>query len=356
MYDKSSKQLSEDLYKSTLMEISREKQIIRSATIEMLDYCNYRCNHCYVRDSYKKVIQKEDFCWLIDELKNEGCVWLLLTGGEILMHPDFEELYLYAYNQGFIITLFSNGYYINEKIVKLFSAFPPQEIEITLYGGNEFLYDEYVGVEKAFKKVDLNIKKIIELNIPIKLKTVLTTDIYESYDKILNYAKKTGLELRIDGHILPKINGDNVEKLRLPAELMFMEDCQQTPSMLESAALKMQKYENSELLYSCAAGENSIFIDADMNACLCLMARHIKCKLIRNVVGLKVAQKNILAIKKHKKKLSYKDKCFECKYKVVCRYCPGQFLLENANEYVPIEWYCEYAKQFYDRVKGNKKC
>ena len=99
------------------------------------------------------------------------------------------------------------------------------------------------------------------------------------------------------------------------------------------------------------AGRNSIFIDAKLNACLCLMARHISVPIGPDLKSLKLAQKEILHLVGEKKGLDSNNKCYDCKLRPLCRYCPGQFWLENGNEYEPIGWYCKYAEILYSKIK-----
>ena len=338
--------ISEDFYKNAIMNSAKKEQKIRSATIEILDFCNYKCKHCYVRNTYRKIMTKADFFWIIDELEYEKCIWILITGGEILLHPDFKEMYMYAYDKGFIISLFTNGYFLDDSLIKLFSEFPPKEIEITLYGYSSS-YDNYVCVKGAFEQLDINIQKLIKNNINLKLKTVLCAELYETYPLMFEYAKNNNLDLRIDGHILPKINGETVEHMRIQPEIVLKEELKLLPSMPLSAIEKLNTHQINNALYSCSAGENSIFIDAGLNACLCLMARHICVNLKEKNISLKNAQKIIIDNKKQKKLLKNKNKCYNCKYRPLCRYCPGQFIIETGDEYTPIEWYCSYAKYFY---------
>jgi len=50
-----------------------------------------------------------DSLGILDEVADAGCLWLLITGGEPLLRPDFRDIYMYAKRKGFLITLFTNG-------------------------------------------------------------------------------------------------------------------------------------------------------------------------------------------------------------------------------------------------------
>ena len=54
-----------------------------------------------------------------------GCLWLLITGGEPLIRPDFLDVYTHAKRKGLIITLFTNGttghgMYVSTDLVEFF--------------------------------------------------------------------------------------------------------------------------------------------------------------------------------------------------------------------------------------------
>ena len=76
----------------------------------------------------------DEHCRLLDELADAGCLWLLYTGGEIFARRDFLDIYTYAKKKGFLITLFTNGTLITERIADHLVAWRPFAIEITLYG------------------------------------------------------------------------------------------------------------------------------------------------------------------------------------------------------------------------------
>ena len=41
--------------------------------------------------------------WVIDQIVEAGTLFLLFTGGEILLRKDFTELYLYARSKGILV-------------------------------------------------------------------------------------------------------------------------------------------------------------------------------------------------------------------------------------------------------------
>src|SRR5260221_5464291 len=80
-----------------------------SGSIELTFKCNLRCVHCYIPDySGAGEMSTGEICRILDEIADEGCLWLLLTGGEVLCRADFSGIYLHAQRRWFLLTIFSD--------------------------------------------------------------------------------------------------------------------------------------------------------------------------------------------------------------------------------------------------------
>ncbi|PYV81622.1 MAG: radical SAM/SPASM domain-containing protein, partial [Acidobacteria bacterium] len=99
-----------------------DKRVPVEASLEMTRRCPLECQHCYnnlpMSDlaARNRELSKEEYEQLLTELADMGVIWLLFTGGEIFARKDFLEIYTFAKQKGFLITLFTNGILINEKI------------------------------------------------------------------------------------------------------------------------------------------------------------------------------------------------------------------------------------------------
>ena len=344
-------QFEEGTYKSLIMQRARETHTIRAVTIELLDYCNFRCNHCYIRDAYQSFIDVSRVKDLLVKLHDLGCIWLLLTGGEILLHPHFLEIYEYAYNLNYKITLFTNGYLLNDETIAALQEKTPDLIEITMYGGDARSFDSFVEVEGAFSVVDANISKLIQANIPLKLKFVAMKHKENDLAAIRDYALSKKLGLRWDTFLIPSVNGNNHPLMnRISEEKAVSLDWNDQFYIRKLANSDLSA--NSDALYTCDAGYNSVFVDAKLNLSICEMARNISVSIADSSMDIREAQEELICIREAKRPLGEKDACYRCKYRKICRYCPGQFLLANGNEYKPINWNCNYAALFYERLKS----
>lgn len=73
-----------------------------STSIELTERCNNDCIHCCinlpVNDSAAKgrEMTTDQVKTILKEAADLGCLEVRFTGGEPLLRPDFEELYLFA--------------------------------------------------------------------------------------------------------------------------------------------------------------------------------------------------------------------------------------------------------------------
>ena len=81
---------------------------------------------CYVHLSKQEVQSQgrlrslDEWISLAKQMKDAGTLFLLLTGGEPLLFPQFKELYCVLKDMGMILTLNTNGTLINEEWAEFF--------------------------------------------------------------------------------------------------------------------------------------------------------------------------------------------------------------------------------------------
>src|SRR5216683_186702 len=165
-------------FSSRVHEHAATEQLPLNGTIEVTRRCPLECVHCYNNLSMDDVgarsqeLTYAEHCRILDELADAGCLWLLYTGGEILARRDFLDIYTYAKKKGFIITLFTNGTLVTERIADHLVAWRPFAIEITLYGLTKDTYEHLTGISGSFDKCMRGIRILLDRRLPLALKTV----------------------------------------------------------------------------------------------------------------------------------------------------------------------------------------
>ena len=88
-----------------------QRRLPLQGTIETSYRCNLNCVHCYVnqpagsRAERERELTLERLKQLVDEIVEAGCLEVLFTGGEVLVRPDFPQLYLHAIRRGLVVTV-----------------------------------------------------------------------------------------------------------------------------------------------------------------------------------------------------------------------------------------------------------
>ncbi len=150
-------QLSYGAFSADLHQKQAGQRMPMQVSIEVTRRCPLECQHCYNnlpmgdQDARSREMTTEEHFRMLDELVEMGCFWLCYTGGEIFARKDFLEIYTYAKKKGFLITLFTNGTLINEKIADYLAEWPPFAIEITLYGRTKETYEELTQIPGSYE-------------------------------------------------------------------------------------------------------------------------------------------------------------------------------------------------------------
>lgn len=186
-----------------------------SGTFELSPVCNFSCKMCYVRKTQKEVneskrsiLKLEDWLAIAKEAKEAGMLYLLLTGGEPLLWPDFWTLYDELVDMGFLISINTNGSLIDEKAIEHFKQKPPRQINLTLYGANDETYERLCHTKGVFDRVNQTICSLKDAGIVLRLNCSLTPENEHDLEKMIHYAKEKELQMIVATYMFPPIRRD----------------------------------------------------------------------------------------------------------------------------------------------------
>jgi len=351
------KWLGTNEYLEKFIAMARERRIPLAGSIDLTYRCNLGCVHCYLgsRAERQKHSAREmstgRIFEVIDEITDAGCLYLLLTGGEPLLRDDFQKIYRHAKERGLVVTVFSNGTLITDKVIELFRNLPPREVEISLYGATAQTYEKITGVRGSYERCMRGIKLLADNNIKVNLKTILMTLNCHELSKMENISKRFCARFRLDAAISPCFCGDKTPlKFRVsPEEVIEMEF-----SSSERAHLWKKFFESSknhllvDTLYGCGAGVTGFHIDPFGNLQPCMMILDIQYNL--HETGFLTGWDDMI-LKIRDKKAGSDFACRGCEKINLCGYCPAFFRLETGAEDVRSEYICRMGDLRYQRIK-----
>ncbi|MGB8473351.1 MAG: radical SAM protein [Candidatus Acidiferrum sp.] len=343
-------------------------------SIELTRRCPLECLHCYnnlpMSDHAARLqeLTLEEHRRLLDELVEAGCLWLLYTGGEIFARKDFLEIYAEAKKRGFLITLFTNGTLVNERIADYLAAYRPFAIEITLYGATRETYEALTQIPGSYDRCMRGIRLLLERKLPLKLKTVPTTiNRHEVFEMKRLAEDHFGVEFKFDSAINPRIDcSQSPLAVRLTPEQaveLDLADPKRTEDYRRIAQEDLggpaRPVPATGQRYQCGGGLGGCAIDPYGTMSICVIS-HQQGYNIREGSFREGWDGPLREIRSQSRTRSMI--CDRCQIQSLCSMCPANGELENGDPESPVEFLCQvahlraYALGYQVPEHGNCSC
>ncbi|WP_456400037.1 radical SAM protein [Persephonella sp.] len=172
--------------------------------------CNLFCKHCYSAANLKRSDEPsiDEIKKQIPYLKKAGVKVLILSGGEPLLRDDLFEIAALFKENGFSVTLSTNGILINksniEEIKKYFSY-----VGISI-DGDEKTHDAFRGMTGSFSKALNSLRLLIDAGIKTGLRFTISSFTYKSIPFIFDLAEKEKIPKIYFSHLVYSGRGRNL--------------------------------------------------------------------------------------------------------------------------------------------------
>jgi radical SAM protein with 4Fe4S-binding SPASM domain len=322
-------------------------------TIEITRRCPLECAHCYnnlpMGDSVARrgELSLDEHRRLLDELEAAGCLWLLYTGGEIFARHDFLDIYTYAKQKGFLITLFTNGTLITPRIADYLAEWRPFAIEITLYGATRETYEALTGIPGSYNRCLRGIRLLKERGLPLSLKTVAVSINKHEIGAMKELAQDLGVLFKFDAMMTPRIDcSQSPLEVRLqPWEIvkMDLEDpsrVEEWKKLAERFARVVKPHQRLADVYRCGGGVEGFAMDPEGKMSLCVLSQQDKYDWRRGSVA-EGWDRFLKAVRA--KPATRVTKCTACEIRDMCGMCPANAELENGDPEAPVDFLCHVA-------------
>ena len=334
-----------------LLAYAVKKWQIINASIELNYNCNLQCQCCYVGSFNKNGLQRSQLQTIAKQLKKAGAVFILFTGGEILLRKDIFEIMNDFSRLGFVLEVKSNGMLLTQSAIDKFASLNLLNLQISIYD-TEDQYSVFTERHYHFKHLAKNVQLAVKQGIPVSLSVLVGKHNINDLDKYHDVLQKTGVvEIFYSPYITPQRNGAGKEKqFRLSRKEM---DEKFYPFLEKIDGFVIpKKYRNRcKNGPACYAGREQIAIDPDGTVFPCLD--------LRLPVG-NLLQSDLESILKKRKKLLKPytlekiNKCWQCNITDYCDSCIGTSLLESGNFTEPSQHKCDIT-HFYHNANLKRK-
>lgn len=352
-----------------------KKRIPLNGTFELTGRCNLSCKMCLVRVDCNKIKElgfrertTEEWIQIAEQARDAGTLTLLLTGGEVMLRPDFCEIYEAIAQMGFLLTVYTNATMVTDKIMELFRKYPPHKIGVTMYGASNETYEKMCGCSDGYDRFVEGIAKLSTLPSALDIRTTIIQDNLEDLQAMKDFTEREFNQmLTISRFVTKSIRGGIAcaEKSRLTPEqnvaltqtwlMRFFQQAQNGEIDIteDNKKLKMERYpfsrEGYYLFENCGAGINQYVITWN--------GHMYACELLDKGYTLPFSDGFAKAWEELPEQYPLgKDveRCDKCKYAALCESCPAQRLAETGEWFGIPEYACDEARYLYKKLEELK--
>jgi len=256
---------------SKMANLAFEKRIPFKATMELTYGCNLRCVHCFnPTHKARGELSTQEFYRIIDQLAQEGCFWITFTGGEIFTRRDTFEIFTYAMNKGFAITLFTNATLITSERADRIQALQLLRVEVSIYGATPETYERVTGIPGSFGRFLEGVERLRERKVPLLIKMPAMTLNQHEVKQAKALVEGWGIKFIYCSEITPRQDG-SLEPLRYrisPQEVIQLD--QDILGKGHREGREENWCQASEGLFPCGCGKSSVAVTpyGEMNLCI----------------------------------------------------------------------------------------
>ena len=320
-------------------------------TAELTRRCNFGCAHCYCRlpeehPSAAEEMRGEEWERIFGEAASEGAMFLLVTGGEPLLHPDFRAIWMAGKRLGLIPDLYTNASLVTPEIADFLAYWPPRRVSMTLYGSTEATSRAVTGREGMLDRALEAASLLRERGLFVEIKATITRRNAHELPGVRAHASPEGKVFRWSAELIGAVEGSHgrPESVRLSGrEIVELEktDPVRWAEWQERLSSLPPSSEIPGSPFRCQIGRANVHVDPHgmMRACEFVesVAYDVRKGSFRE--GWRRALPGLL------ERFAWDPgPCHTCNLADVCRICPGHALVAGQPVSSPTVMHCELGR------------
>lgn len=329
-----------------------------AGTFELTPLCNMNCRMCYVRMSRSEMEEKgrlrtaAEWIALGKSAVEQGMMFLLLTGGEPFLYPDFCKVYTELRRMGLVIMINSNGTMLTDEILETLADNKPRRINLSLYGSSDRVYEDLCRNPHGFTQVMDCVERLRSKKIDVRFNMALTPWNKDDFPNMIAVADKYMIPTSIANYIFPaerrNLSCEEAARHRFSPELAgkygveisklyhTKEEVRETAARrLEKAAAGVTPDRPQRKGFWCRGGTSSFWVTWDWRLLPCGMITKPMVPVLADRFG-----ENWLQLRDEMQKIMLSSECYHCPKKSVCQTCAAAMLTETGSFEQKPEYHC----------------
>jgi radical SAM protein with 4Fe4S-binding SPASM domain len=315
---------------STLMQRvwdrALDERVPLSVQFDLTYRCNERCVHCYLDHDDHGELTTAEVKSILDQLASAGTLFLIFSGGELLLRKDLFELLGYARALGFDVKLKTNAILLGEREADRLRDLGIRSVQVSIYSHRPEVHDAITKVPGSLNRSLAAIRFLRTRGLHVLIANVLMRQNAGDYPHVRALAAELGVDCTIDPTITPKMDGDtSILNLRIsePQLLRVYTDKALIGDSTNEAT-------DDEMLDAspCSAGHTACYISpyGDVFPCVQfpLPTGNLRGQRFNDVWHQSPEMNEVRAIR-----MRDLPTCSTCSFMTTCTRCPGLAYMEG---------------------------
>lgn len=207
------------MYRTHVLRAVREHKLLHSVSLELTYNCDLDCAFCYNnRSRHGTPLAVSEYRTLLSDLGRMQTLFVMLTGGEPMVHPAFFEIGRMTRELGFVVRVRTNGNTLDPRNVdRLLAEVDPYMVEVSLHGATAEVHDRQTRVAGSFDRLIRHLRLARAAGLRCGLVTTPTAWNEHQIEAMHALADGLGISLRFQGPVGPRNDGDTAPLALQPA-------------------------------------------------------------------------------------------------------------------------------------------
>src|SRR5271165_6960093 len=114
--------------------------------------CNERCIHCYLDHEDHGEMSTAEIKNTLDQLADAGVFFVIFSGGEVFLRPDFFDLVEYARGLLFHVKIKTNAFMIGPREADRLRDLPVHGVQVSVYSHRPEVHDAITKLPGSLKR------------------------------------------------------------------------------------------------------------------------------------------------------------------------------------------------------------
>lgn len=309
--------------------------------IDLTWRCNERCIHCYLDHDDSAELSLDELRALLDTLADAGVFFLTLSGGEIFLRKDLEQIVAHARARSFDIRLKTNALLIGPEQASWILRHGVRQVQVSIYSHRPEVHDAITKVRGSLDRSLAAIRRLRALGVRVVVACVLMRQNSGDYEGVRQLSAELGAEFTLDPTITPHLNDyGSLRELNIPRQDLASLFQNQALTGNSDICLPSAPVDDDVLDGTpCSAGHTACYISPHGEVWPCVQFPLV-CGNVREASFLDIWDKSPQFQEVRSIRARDLTTCSSCGHAGTCSRCPGLAHMEGSM-YGPSSADCE---------------